>query len=199
MPQTIINDEGEEIEVSTPEEVEAAKVEAVEVLTKQKDEELATLKAELEKEQAKEKNFKNLREKKEKGDEEKKTIEQKYEELQTQMNDNFSSISNTLKEKDIDLQIKNLSSGNHEVSEKIKFYYKQFQEPKENEEDTRLTNAFSLATGSSQKDILGGVATTGKSAFPTGGTGNKLSETAKAAAESLGITQEDIKKYGNKI
>lgn len=181
----LYDSDGNEVEALTTEEVNAKIAETKTELETQ----LKEKSDELEKLQTKDLNFKNVR-----GKVEEK--EKEIEELRKEMAAKFSELDTKLSQTGIQSEISKLAGDDEEVAKKISFIYNKFSAPKEGEEDTRLDDAFRLATGTSSKDFnkSNAIYSSGDSYIPVSGIdGNKISDEAKALGKMLGLKDEDFK------
>lgn len=193
------NDKGEDQEVFTPEEV-AAKVQA-EVAAK--DSALAAAMAEktrLEGELSKSgggnnPNFATL----------KAALDKKDQEI----NDLRTGIEDISKSRNQDIEsgeLTRLSGGNEELSKKIKHHFdttlKAVQAKTKEEIAAKMENAAKLARDNATVDMVGNAnygAAAGGYSRPAGADGKvELTVGQKALASKMGITADDLKKYGGK-
>jgi len=196
MPQTIINEEGDEIEVFTAEELEAQKREALDKFKEEnpdKSEEMEKLQKELEEKNKeleglkdKDINFANMRNKisdKEKEIEELKNSiddkigEVKKEVLDSVMKDHYNEV------------IKKLTGDDKELKEKVELQYKRLVDEANSKEDItkKLKDAFTLATGGEKVEVS-------TDAFSSGGVG-ELKVESKGGKK---LTPEEIE-LGKKL
>ena len=193
MPQTIVDENGNETEVFTKEELSAQKEEAIEEYKKtnpDKTDELIKIQEDLEKAQSelkglkdKDINFSNLRNKvqdKEKEIEDlKKSIDDKIgtakkEVLDTVMKDHYNS------------EITRLAGEDKELKDKIELQYKRLADSAGTKEEIskKLQDAFILSGGSTGEKF-------DNSAFSSGGVGN-IKNTIKKSKEKLGTEEREL-------
>lgn len=171
MTYKITNEDGDEIEVFTPEELEAQKLAAVDEFRKQNpdvSEDLKKAQADLEKLKGKDLNFANLRTQKE-------AAEKKVEEILAGVDEKVNTIKKEVLEgvmKDhYNETLRNLSGGDKEAADKIELQYKRLVgTPATKDEIAKmLQDASLLATGGQRSAV-------GSSAFSSGGAGRPAVE-----------------------
>lgn len=211
MPKTIKDEEsGEEIEVYSKEELEAAaeakaaeererleaeKEEALEAANAEKEE----LETKLKKFEDKDYNFSKLREKKNKNEdgESQEEIQKKIDEL----NQKIDAIGNQSKEDTLNDFIKNKVGEDKETKEKFDYYYKRLGSDAKSKEEIQkaATEALQLATGGSyQPDRDQSMHSVGANQNYRQQNTGEPSEQAKEIGSKLGVSDEDRKKYGKK-
>lgn len=210
MSETITREDGTTIEVFTQEELEAqrevAKQEAIEAYKAEnpdKTEELTALQAELaKKEEAlanaanKDLNITNLRKAKE-------AAEKKLADFSAELDNKITSAKKEVLEgvmKDhYNETLSQLSGGDEELKKKIEFNFKRLGDVASTKQE--LTKKFQDAarlSGVEERDAVN------TSVFSSGGVGRlniktsekKLTEDEKAVGAKLGLSAEDLKKYG---
>jgi len=209
MPQTIKDADGNDIEVFTQEEVDAAAEEKArleaERVESEKQTELDALAAEkqeleekLQKEQEKEKNFEKVRRKAEGKDIE---INEELKKQIDELNKRIDSVAQRPVDDTKAEFIKARVGEEKEKIDKFEYYYKRLgADAKSKEEVLKAANeALVLATGGEYKPSMDG------QMFSVGASQNyrqqkteQVSEESKAIGNLLGITAEDRKKYGKK-
>ncbi len=210
MPQKITDDKGEEQEVYSAEELEAARQKTIDEFQGKVDEEqtekltemegtldkaktdLAEAEKKLEGADDKDKNIEQMREAKE-------SLETKVKEQQEQI----EGFVDDNKKKALDAAINQLVDNDEESAKKVRYEYEKTLagvDPKTPEEESqKLQKAFILAKEQAETPGTGSPTTSGggtpfgvNAKKPTAG---KLSEDAKVVGEKLGVSSEDIEKY----
>ena len=199
----IINKDGVDVEVFTPEEVEAqkeeARLEAIEAYKAEnpdKSGELEKLNKELEGFKSKDLNFGNLRKQKE-------DAEKKVADILAGVDEKINSVKKDVLEgvmKDHrEETLNSLTGGDEELKKKVEYHYNRLGDvaSTKSEINKKLNDAYLLATGGTSEDISTNV-------FSSGGVGKlktKVSETKltpeeKAIGAKFGLKDEDFKRVG---
>lgn len=136
----------------------------------------------------------------------------KTSDLEARLSEAITSFSTKFEEKMASIQnasiadtktemLSKLSGGDKELEKKIEFEFNNYKTSETSKQaiQDRMEKAYQLATGNQPKpgimDTIGG----GKgNPIKTGDETPKLSDNALAMAKILGITDEDVKKYGPK-
>lgn len=193
----IKQEDGSELEVFTPEEAQAKIEEAAEAARKEAQEaaeaEKAELEGQLKKLQDKEFNFNQLRNKTDKESESSKKLAEEIEALKQQIGEVKQQPFKKAKE---DFIAANKLEGDKELKEKFDFFFEPLAEKAKTEADYKaaLVGAFSAATGGEKQPTFEGMMVSTRVTGPTN-HGKTLSETSVKIGNSLGITEEDRKKY----
>ncbi len=147
----------------------------------------------------KDKNFEALRTQKEqaetKAEEEKKAREAKETEYSAKEQERIQAERTKT--------VEALAKGDTALAEKIQFHLKRLEGEIKTPEDFQkvLSDAYTLAAGQPVPDALSSVISSAGASNKGGNGANKLpiSQEAMPVAEKLGVTADDLKKYGDKI
>lgn len=184
-------EDGTEIEVFTPEEVEAQKKtaaeEAVKAAVAEKEAELTKIKADLEGLTNKDHNFSQLRKQKEE-------LESRLAEYTKTTEQKIKEVENKVINKELDTMIRDKAAGDPEMEKKIRHHYNRLSDPADSADaiTQKLNDAILLASG--------GASAMGRAFSSAGGVvkapvnHKPMSPELKNMASKFGITDEDIKK-----
>lgn len=185
MPK-LFDENGAEVEAYTKEELEAKiKVEKDTATAAQAD---------------KDKNFSKLREEKEAADKKLADAEKLSKEKDEALANKDKEYEQKEVQKERGKKVDALAEGNKELKDKIEFHLKRFKDEIKTPEDFEklLNDAYVLASGNQIPDKLQDVISSGGSKGGNGANNNKLpiSPEAMSVASKLGLSEEDVKKYG---
>lgn len=200
MPQIIQNEQGEDVEVFTAEELEAQKTAAIEefkTANPDKGEELTKLQEELEKLKAKDLNFGNLREQKE-------AAEKKVADLLAEVDEKIGVAKKEVLESVLkdhyNETLKGLTGDDAELQKKIELQYNRLTDPASTKEEVarKLRDAWVLATQVEGPGALNSlsVSSANLSRIPMQSSDKKLTPEEKELGSKFGLSDEDLKKYG---
>lgn len=209
MSYKVTNEAGEEIDVYSQEELDAALAEKTaaetERLEAEKQEALETLQAELavkeealQKLQDKDFNFTKLRNQSGKvTDETAKALQDQIAALNEKVELVAAQPKNDVKADFIKLHV----GENKEEVDKFEYYYKKLGADATNKEDVLKASQEALALtrgGNVQPDMASGILSVGASGNYRNSAPTVVSDEAKAIGRELGVTEDDRKKYGKK-
>jgi DNA repair exonuclease SbcCD ATPase subunit len=149
----------------------------------------------LEKEQSKDKNFGNLRKTTKEKQEEITKLQSEMKEMKTSFETKFSEAKTGSIQEKINEHISKLAGTNKELKEKIAFNLQSFKVPENTEEALKqVDNAFTLSSDGKSSIINSKViSSAGGVSIPTK---EKMTPEGKDFAKKIGITDQEIKKYG---
>lgn len=199
MSQKIKNADGTETEVFTPEEVKTQSDAAVAKAKNDAEASAAAMKTQLDAKEAelaklkeKDMNFGKVKTEAEKDREEKDRLQKEINDLKTTVVGNFKTE-----------MLKQLSNGDVELQKKIELEYSQFSgEAITNEQiSERLQKSAKLAGVEKSASVLGSAFNRigGRSPENAGSEPIKVAEASRVVGAKMGITEEDWKKYGDKV
>lgn len=203
----LIEQNGEQVEVFTQEELDKKVNEKIEEYKldnpteediKKLQEELEKKNSELKKYEDKEYNFSELRKTKEKEEVARKILEEEKKALEAKIDEKINGVKEDIVKEKISERVKNFSNGDEELEKKILYHYNRIKDEATNDKEInkKLVDAFILATKRDDNDVVSGTISSFGSPVITKRQKNEIKPELKPVAEKLGITDEDIKKYG---
>ncbi len=207
--QILHDDQGNEVEAMTPDEVDAEISKKVDEKVQdyikehpeQKDiietkKQLDEARAKLEKFENKDYNFEQLRGGKE-------AAESKVKELEEKITNEIAGVKKVIFDDTYNKTLTTLSNGDDELKKKIEFHYNRLKDASDSREmiEKKLRDSYVLATGSSIPNELNKIISSSGAPLPINNNQGKasISKDVSNVAHKLGLTDDDLKKYGVSI